>query len=455
MTGIERLRELIKDYRSGHECEGIECGELSCGECIAKNVLEPIATQIEREHAEDCYRMVLDHGTVSRVASEMERHVLGVEGMEDSPVARWARELREALGGRDEEVTDVAAIRKDAMEAYEWVEAHDGLDAVKRRWECLSYYVDPVPRACMERRLASRQRQIDESHAALRRKNERIAELEHERDELREMVRSLNALTDEMEKRLMPEGTEWPRFESGEPVRIGDEVVCDGRCSPAAVDFIELNGSGFKLYSKSGHLIAGADLLYGKRVKRPAPKVLDADGAEIELGDDLYSVEGGLKFHVSHIDRINGKIATDAMFALDKWADPKMYTHRAPVLAADGKPLREGETVLVTMDEPHDAPLSRGDEVTVRFVLQSTIVHVEDEEGSLWYVGPNDLTHERPVNHCFECSHWQVEPGRDRLGVCWDTYGELECEDSYAAVLGTSEACAQFERRAKALAGGA
>ena len=153
-------------------------------------------------------------------------------------MARWARELREALDGRDEEVTDVATIRQDAMEAYEWVEAHDGLDAVKRLWECLSYYVDPVPRACMERRLASRQRQIDESHAALRRRNERIAELEHERDELREMVRSLNALTDEMEKRLMPEGMEWPMWEDGKPVTsedapddaIGVFLSLDGSC---------------------------------------------------------------------------------------------------------------------------------------------------------------------------------------------------------------------------------
>lgn len=36
--------------------------------------------------------------TVRQVASEMERHILGVEGMENSPVARWACELRDALG---------------------------------------------------------------------------------------------------------------------------------------------------------------------------------------------------------------------------------------------------------------------------------------------------------------------------------------------------------------------
>ena len=49
MTGIQRLRKIIEDYRAGRECDGFECTELSCGKCMAKNVLEPIADQIERE----------------------------------------------------------------------------------------------------------------------------------------------------------------------------------------------------------------------------------------------------------------------------------------------------------------------------------------------------------------------------------------------------------------------
>ena len=332
------------------------------------------------------------------------------------------------------------ALPPDDREAIAWVRSHGGLDAVRSEWRSRVPY---------DRHEQRRQRLLDhiaECETALRRRNGRIEELGHrvgdlttENAELRK--RAENA---ELRKRAMPEGCEWPRYEDEAPVRIGHD----------GVRVVELFEDEYRLWGE-GEPVSEEPIatgLYGERVKRPAPKVLDADGAEIEVGDDLYSVEGGLKLHVGCIDTRNGKIATDAMFALDKWADPKMYTHRAPVLAADGKPLREGETVLVTMDEPHDAPLSRGDEVTVRFVPQSTIVHVEDEEGFVWYVGPNDLTHERPVNHCFECSHWQAEPGRDMLGVCWDTYGERECEDSYAAVLGTSEACAQFERRAKALA---
>ena len=128
----------------------------------------------------------------------------------------------------------------------------------------------------------------------------------------------------------------WPRFEDGEPVRVGDEFTGkDGKTY--TVKQVRFMGFYFSLYDFGGEKPQfKAD--YGERVKRPTPKVLDADGVEIEVGDDLYSVEGMLKFHVSAIDKKSGRIATEAMFALDKWADPKMYTHRAPVLAADGKP---------------------------------------------------------------------------------------------------------------------
>lgn len=216
MTGIERLREL------GREQE--ERSWSKVGKVRGQLMLD-IADQIDREQDEHARCQLADYLRVRAVERDMERHVLGHEGMEDSPVARWARELRAALGGRDEEVTDVATIRKDAYDSYEWVCENGGLDAVKRRWECLSYYVDPVPRACMEKRLARLQRQIDESHAALRRRNERIAELE---------------------------------------ARLND--------------FQKTQKVGVSLTSHSD--------------ESPAPKVLDADGAEIRVGDTVYYVDG-------------------------------------------------------------------------------------------------------------------------------------------------------------------
>ena len=193
-------------------------------------------------------------------------------------------------------------------------------------------------------------------------------------------------LLDALDRRLMPEGMEWlveawPRFEDGELVRVGDEFMGkDGKTY--TVKQIRFMGFYFSLYDFCDERPQfRAD--YGERVKRPAPKVLDADGVEIELGDDLYSVEGGLKLHVGVIDTRNGKIATAEMYALDKWADPAMYTHRAPVLAADGRPLREGETVYF-----------------VGWDLARTVEKVEGD--SVWITGrkePADasqLTHERP-----------------------------------------------------------
>ena len=377
MTGIERLRKMAEtDMANGYASES--------------RVLSNIADQIEREQVE----AAADHAIVASVASEMERHVLGHEGMEDSPVARWARELRAALGGHVEEVADVATIRKDAYDAYEWVEAHDGLDAVKRRWECLSYYVDPVPRACMERRLASRQRQIDESHGALRRRNARIVELEHERDELREMVRSLNALTDEMEKRLMSEGMEWLRVD-GKPVVIGElmRAGCIKDCKVAGID-----PANSRLILVSDEIEKGKATYFpyfARHCHRPAPKVLDADGVEIREGDTVWHVETGQEYAVVSICYEDGIVvirAGDKTSEHEQYA-PSLLTHRAPVLAADGKPLREGETVW------HED----GSKLIVEGFIHNedgeTIVKVHDMSGTsvVWSDCRSlSLTHERP-----------------------------------------------------------
>ena len=132
-------------------------------------------------------------------------------------------------------------------------------------------------------------------------------------------------------------------------MRVGDEFTGkDGKTY--TVKQVRFMGCYFSLYDFGGEKPQfKAD--YGERVRRPAPKVLDAYGVEIELGDDLYSVEGGLKLHVSHIDRINGKIATDAMFSIDKWADPAMYTHSAPVLDADGKVIPPGLSTVYRVSD--------------------------------------------------------------------------------------------------------
>lgn len=290
MTGIERLRELADKYAElGKDHTTIDV--VPSGMAM---LFSSIANQIEREHAEDCYGMVIDHGTVSRVVSDMERHILGHEGMEDSPVARWARELREALGGDAEADED--------REAAAWVRDHGGLDAVERHWECLDYYADPVPRSCMDKRLARLQRQIDECHEALRRRNQRIEELTHR-------VGDLTTENAELRKRLMPEGMEWPRYESSEQVRIGDYVQTqDG---PDKLRQVRMCRKGYYLSTD------GCDEWhrYGERVKRPQVPATDGEPEppdswerlksdiykEIEMQPTLRTTRFGIELFVSNV----------------------------------------------------------------------------------------------------------------------------------------------------------
>ena len=135
----------------------------------------------------------------------------------------------------------------------------------------------------------------------------------------------------------------------------------------------------------------------------------------------------------------NGKIATDAMFALDKWADPKMYTHRATVLAADGKPLREGE-------KPYR--VDNGKQVEIRRIDPSNgescvFVGVDGRSYGYW-LRPGQLTHERPDT-------WERlddDAGKNPFDYCKDVGHRLDtCENSEAYK------ARDLVRRAKALAG--
>lgn len=84
------------------------------------------------------------------------------------------------------------------------------------------------------------------------------------------------ALLDEVEKRLVPEGMEWPRFSDGEPVRIGDRVqLCNGHSEELCQ--VHMGESGYSLYTEA----SDEEHLYGTTVNRPEPadtqERIDAD----------------------------------------------------------------------------------------------------------------------------------------------------------------------------------
>ena len=150
-----------------------------------------------------------------------------------------------------------------------------------------------------------------------------------------------------VKKRLIPEGMEWPKYTDGSLVEIGDEVVGPDYGERFRADTVTFHVNGFTLREKSGmsHWYESDD-----RFERPAPKVLDADGVEIREGDTVWDEHGDeLVVLAVYGQDVHCRYAEyeDQICDNGTW-EPLQLTHRAPVLDADGKPLREGDTVWDT-----------------------------------------------------------------------------------------------------------
>ena len=99
--------------------------------------------------------------------------------------------------------------------------------------------------------------------------------------------RLVGAIAQRVEKeRALPEGVEWPRFEDGELVGFDDEVEHEGETWK--VTGVGFESPGFDIGLCCGLNIGAMSGSYGERLKRPTPKVLDADGAPIEVGETVY-----------------------------------------------------------------------------------------------------------------------------------------------------------------------
>ena len=203
---------------------------------------------------------------------------------------------------------------------------------------------------------------------------------------------------DEVEKRLMPEGMEWPRFEDGEPVRLGEHWEEDGFDeSVTRIDSIEFADDGVRFENEYNEVFCR----YGERVKRPP--VLAADGEPLEAGQTVYAKNYGyVKCTVLAIEWVvDGYLVEVENEGGHKFRQtPDEFTHRAPVLAADGRPLKKGETVY--SDSLGEGPF------TVREIKPDDD---PDEPEHLVWCGetwgeslnyakkwriPDQLTHERP-----------------------------------------------------------
>ena len=422
-TGVERLRELAREWE--------EHSWSSVGKVRAR-MLADIADQIEREAQAS--------GEVGKVSCEldgtvgpMSRHAMAIALLDDWEREAIERERVRRLGvARDVSVSAYDLLPEEERAAIALVRDSGGLDAVR---EAVRLFED------MHDGLYT----IDAN----------------ERHSGPEMVREIFG-------RIMPRGYGWPRFEDGALAVPGG----DSGEFPNAVH----GGIGWVRFGRGGIVEVENDwafpgeamrhpLVAGERVKRPAPKALDADGAEIRVGDTVYLLPGDwcdkfplLRCHEWDAMKVlslrpnhdTGRIVCGTSpGSVVCYPYPPQLTHRAPVLAADGNPLREGETVYLT-DSPTafvvDDIMTRED--------GSPVVHLAD---GAWH-RPQDLTHERPDSwerleedaRKHRYGYWECETFR--CCACpavvdgknpQERYGVNDCQDAMQCDL---------VRRAKALA---
>lgn len=150
------------------------------------------------------------------------------------------------------------------------------------------------------------------------------------------MIKLMTAIADRIDaERALPEGMEWPRFEDGEMVKFGDEVEYKGETM--RVYIATFDADGWALWCSRDGIDGSLSGSYGERVKRPAPKVLDADGVPIKVGDTVWATYNGCKHIVMAVcsdGSLHPEMLTDdgCMVEYEEglWDFAKKVTHERP-----------------------------------------------------------------------------------------------------------------------------
>lgn len=211
------------------------------------------------------------------------------------------------------------------------------------------------------------------------------------------IAKMMTAIADRIDtERALPDGMEWPRFEDGGLVRIGDELEFEGKTM--LVCDATFYADGWALWCDREDMSGRLYGKYGERVKRPAPKVLDADGAPIEVGDVVYYDGEPHPLTVVGITR-DGKdalIDANGEESCVEGGRPQDFSHDAPkpVLDADGAPIEVDDTVYFVADKDDGALIVECIDVSGEKPVVDLVY--SDNRGTWHLVDPEKLTHERP-----------------------------------------------------------
>ena len=245
----------------------------------------------------------------------------GIERLQGMSMAfrgyTWGASLYEALADiadqieweRDAEVADSPydAILPEDREAAAWVRDHGGIDHVRVEWYSRSNLkrMYEKEKAKVERQ----QRHIEFVQGKCRERQGHIVELSKElaglrkvlsnyRDALGGMCERLgitdgtsllempDVICEALDRRLMPEGYEWPRYEGGPLLRYDDSYIGNDDDNHRAWQ-IRFDSNADVHVSRGGDgdgfdRTTWDHFSKGERVKRPA--VLAADGEPLEVG---------------------------------------------------------------------------------------------------------------------------------------------------------------------------
>lgn len=337
-------------------------------------------------------------------------------------VCKFVAHRLRAIAEKDaDDMTTVSAydlLPDEDRKAVAWVREHGGIAEVKDEWK----------------RRNNLKRRLEKAQDKVGRQQRHIEELQRKLAERRDGINAMRSQMAEMSKRLMPEGMEWPKYTDGALVEIGDEVVGPDYGERINIDAVKFHANGFTLYDKNSF-----DKWYedDDRFERSAPKVVDADGVEIHAGDVLYGIETGDPVTVDSIEPGNPWFATTDG-TLQHCAK---FTHRAPVLAADGKPLKEGDTV-------YEAGSSCPDGMAVEDIDGGMVgCRLERYGLTSWPMfKPDQLTHEQPDDWSRWREDLELSPVEyvDRYRVGRFGYEEL---DTYRDLVRRAKKLAEKEPR--------
>ena len=150
------------------------------------------------------------------------------------------------------------------------------------------------------------------------------------------IAKMMTAIADRIDaERALPDGMEWPRFEDGEPVKMDDKIEFEGKTM--RVYFAAFNTNRWTLWCEHDGIDGKLIGLYGERLKRPAPEVLDVDGVPIKVGDTVWATYDGRKHIVMAVcadGSLHSEMVTDdgCMVEYEKglWDFAKKVTHEQP-----------------------------------------------------------------------------------------------------------------------------